>query len=502
MGSVPVRRMDLFIPEIISVSRYLRETLDMDHAFYQRDGARINRLPISNHLLRILQHWTLSLDNPQEMYTKAPFGSRIVLGELPKDPFAAKITIAPTHYLERQLLSAKSLQAAWGPTVKFPPTIDLDQLSHVEQLHDSVCLVRIEGKLFILKALTSYTKFLYHELRHLLTIPSHPNVMSRPIHLVTKKCGFGNKTGVVGFTLEYHVHGSIRDLLPFYHLHGLTSLAEQVKWSLQLVSALIHVRQTTGTFYPDLRLDNLVLSKSRDIVMVDFEQRGVWCEFAAPELNAIDYMRIIAVDQDIPTDVSQRYGKILSKLLPNWEKLERGEEYKWPSKGYNVPWKCLTPTEQEACEVYMLGRVLWCIFEATSAPQRAALWLSYKWEPLVDFPSYTKTPPQIQDLIDLCTRGRRDTLSSLVVRKQDHMVLRSLEHTDDSTPQEVQAVAREFWKKEVSMSEGWIKARALGMQTGRWKENYYDRPTLVQVQKTLQEFYSQVSGSGFKDVDH
>ncbi|TQS32340.1 hypothetical protein Golomagni_07345, partial [Golovinomyces magnicellulatus] len=295
MDPIPVRRIDVFIPEATSLSPYMRSALNMDVAFYLRDGGRINRLGIAAHLLNILQCWAELQSDPVWTYTNAPFGSKLVLNSLPKDPKAAEVILAPTHHLERQFLSPKQLHAFWGPSIKLPPLLDLDRASHIEQLHDSVCLARIDGQVFILKAITSHTKFLYHELFNLLSTPAHPNIISRPVHLVTKKCGFGNKTAVVGFTVEFHLHGSLRDHIPFYQLHGQLCVAEQTKWSLQLASALLHHRETAGRFYPDLRLDNIVLSKTRDIVMVDFEQRGVWCEFAAPEVNALDFIKILAI---------------------------------------------------------------------------------------------------------------------------------------------------------------------------------------------------------------
>ncbi|KAK5990692.1 hypothetical protein PT974_08961 [Cladobotryum mycophilum] len=462
----------------------------MDVAFYTRDESRIAQLGVTQHVLRLLQHWTSTFEDPKEIYQNIPFGSRIVFDNLPKNPKELHVTVAPTYYLERQMHSIPSLEKFWGTDMNFPPTIDIHDLVYKSQLHDSVCLVEIEGKTWIFKALTSFTKFLYHELRQLLSIESHPSVMSRPAHLVTKKCSFGSKVAVVGFTLELHVHGSLRDLIPFLRIHDMVSLADMSKWSYQLASALVHLRETSKIYYPDLRLDNIVLSESRDVVMVDFEQRGVWCEFAAPEVNAIEYIRLLAVDDEIPTEIRDKYAGILTSMLPGWEDVGPGEDYDWPAadKGYNIPWACLTPIEQEACEVYMLGRVLWCIFEANSAPQRSAVWLSYRWEPLVEFPGYTKTPPAIRDLIDRCTRGRQPGLSKLIVRRRDKLVLRELENTGQSTAKQVQETAREWWAKEIEASETWLKERAEGMKKGDWNENYYDRPRLREVRDALEAF--------------
>ncbi|KAF7553284.1 hypothetical protein G7046_g7145 [Stylonectria norvegica] len=488
MGQISPIRMDVFIPEPSKLDPELRRVLDVDVAFHTTSGPRISWLGITRHILRILQRWTQSQADPTQIYKNVPFGSRIVLNNMPVDIADASIIIAPTHYLERQLLSVSSLETYWENKLKLPPTIDIGDVIYKKQLHDSVCLVTIQGRTWIFKALTSYTKYLYHELKQLLTIPAHPNIVSRPVHLVTKKCSFGNKTAVIGFTLENHTYGSLRDLIPFMRIYKTVSLADETRWSIQLASALLHLRQTTDIYYPDLRLDNIVLSASRDAVMVDFEQRGVWCEFAAPEVNALEYIRILAIDEEIPPAVAQKYASILDEMLPGWESMGEGEEYIWPNNGYNVPWACLTRTEQEACEVYMLGRVLWCIFEGNSAPQRAAVWLSYRWEPLVEFPGYTHTPAPMRDLIDRCTRGRQPGMSSLIVRQQNQLVLREYENTGRSTPEEVQQTARDWWTREIGESELWLQKRVEGMRRGDWKENYYDRPTLQEVLKTLEAF--------------
>lgn len=495
--NMPPLRMDVFTPEPSAIHPELRRLLDVDYTFHTRDKACIEKLGFMRHVLRILHHWASRMEDPRKMYENVAFGSRIILRNMPVNIADAVIVVANAHFLERQLLPLAVLQNHWADDqIKcFPPSVDLSELVYLEQLHDSVSLVRLEGKISIFKGLTSYSKFLYHELRQLLKIPSHPNVMSRPSHLVTKKCSFGGKTAVVGFILELHKHGSMRELVPFLELHGQVSLADKVKWSLQLTSALVHLRTIPGMFYPDLRLDNIVLTESRDLVMVDFEQRGVWCEFGAPEVNAIDYICTLARDEDIPEDVAQKYRGLLSSLLPGWEHINEGEDYKWPNEGYNISWACLTPVEQEACEVYMLARVLWCLFEAKSAPQRAAVWMSYRWEPSVDFPGYTKTPEPIRNLIDRCTRGRRPGLSKYVVRDGNQLVLRELEHTGRSSAQQVQQTAKEWWAREIKASEDWLRERADGMKGGCWRENYYDRPTLREVYAELQAFQDGVISS-------
>ncbi|KAK4449299.1 ribosomal protein S6 kinase alpha-5 [Podospora aff. communis PSN243] len=527
LGDIPPMRFDVFIPEEASSCPLLRQLLDLNAAFHIKDGVRVRRLGVSVHILRTLQAWMLNAGRGgfaslSDMYKNHPFGSRIIFENLDVDIRKIKITIAPTHYLEKQLLALSRLPSALGVTPElFPPVIDIADLTLVQQLHDSICLVRLRSssglksqpraeeseRLWVLKALTSGTKYLYAELRNLLHLEPHPHVISHPDYLVTKYCRFGGKTGVVGFLIPYHRRGSLRDILPLLRVHGQLNLTTQLKWAIQLASAVLHVRERGRIFYPDLRLDNVLLSNTDDIVMVDFEQRGVWCEFAAPEVNALEYTRILASDDSlsqnaeptIPEGIRERYAERLTRLLPDWETLQDTEEYSQLPHDYdsfNVPWQCLDAVEQEAAEVYMLGRVLWCIFEGQSAPQHAAVWQSYKWEPDYEFPEFRRTPLPLRDLIDRCTRGRRDVLSRLIARRGSRLVLRATPHGKSSDAAEVLRVAREWWVDEVKASDAFLQMREEMKGRGEWGGNYFDRPSLREVAEALEEFRASVGHAG------
>ncbi|KAL2023443.1 hypothetical protein VTK56DRAFT_2439 [Thermocarpiscus australiensis] len=556
LPEVPPMRFDVFVPEEAASCPLIRELLDLNAAFHTKDAARVRRLGISSHILRTLQAWTTEKGDGDTtsvaaMYKNLPFGSRIIFENLDIDIRKIKITVAPTHYLEKQLLGLARLDKALGlPRELLPEAIDISRLNLVQQLHDSVCLVRIRqnngvnadgghkpeisSKLWVLKALTSGTKYLYTELRNLLQMEPHPHVISRPQYLVTKYCRFGGKTGVVGFITPYHSGGSLRDELPLLRIHGRLTLDLQLKWATQLASALLHVRERGRIFYPDLRLDNVVLSAAGDIVMVDFEQRGVWCEFAAPEVNFFEYVRILASDDPytdsreaehppptttttttIPSQTRDHFAVILDRLLPNWDALQSREDF-CPSPhaharaaSYNIPWQCLDAAEQEAAEVYMLGRALWCVFEGQSAPQRAAPWQSYRRELLpgeddgdggFEFPAYRRTPPALRDLLDRCTRGRRPALSGLIVRRASKLVLvrddregrrnGGPEEEDEEEKEEAKVVrvAREWWRAEVAAAERFLAMREDQRSRGVWKGNYFGRPTLREVLDELERF--------------
>jgi serine/threonine protein kinase len=451
------------------------------------------------------------------MYTNLPFGSRIVLKTLELNVRSIGVALAPMHDLERQLLSISRLPALLGvPATALPEAIDINKLQHLQQLQDSVCLVSIDtshGRTgpWILKALTSGSKYLYHELKILLNLPPHEHVIPRPRYLVTKRCRFGGKTAVVGFVLHYYSGGSLRDSLPLLRIRDQLPLAQQLKWAIQLSTAVLHVREQGKIFYPDLRLDNVVLTDSGDIVMVDFEQRGVWSEFASHEVNAIEYVRILATanssgsggddgdyDPDqpgIPEEVRRRYADLLTRCLPGWEALEAREEYAPPDvlghDGYNIPWLCLDAAEQEAAEAYMLGRVLWCLFEGQSAPQLGAVWQSYRREPDLEFPEYRLTPPPLRPLIDACTRGRRQVLSSLITRRGSKIVLRAVAPGLPQDRDEIVAVARRWWKEEVRVAEEFLAMREERKKRGDWDGNYFSRPKLREVLAALEAYKTE-----------
>lgn len=69
----------------------------------------------------------------------------------------------------------------------------------------------------------------------------------------------------------------------------------------------------------------------------------------------------------------QRFREIVDRLYPDCRKpcaIADSATYNNPPLGYNVPWNSLSRQEHEYAEVYMLGRLMWCVWEGMSAPQR------------------------------------------------------------------------------------------------------------------------------------
>lgn len=552
----PPMRFDVFISEKATEPRLIRQLLDLDDAFHARDRARVQQQAIASYIVRALQIWTTEVYGPEkvkDMYYNQPFGSRIVFETLPLNIRDAKIVIGPMHNLEYHQLSPRELGDMWKMDVEqMPPPVDIFNLVYVRQLQDSVCLVKYRGNegtetLWALKALISSVKYMYHELRNLLTMPPHPNVLGRPTRLVTKKTrSNARRTVVIGFLEPYYSGINLRDMLPVLRMNNTLHLEDQIRWAKQICSGLVHIRQNGNIYYADMRLDQIVMTHDNvRPVIVDFEQRGVWCEFASPEVNALEYMRILASDDydedddygdedeggdryvTVPTAVETaqlrnralraRYAALLGRLYPGWRDLAGADgHYNNPPHGYNVAWTCLTPVEQERAEVYMLGRLLWCVFEGMSAPQRGAVWQSYRNEPEFEFPSFVRTPPELRGLIELCTAGRRPQLSSIIVRRGNKLELRhdgpaggrpglgspesmqtkgmSSRSSGEAKARIIRQAAAEFWRAETAWAEEFLLDRERKMKAGTWNENVFGRPSLGEVDSALAAFQRKVIG--------
>jgi serine/threonine protein kinase len=482
-------RVDISIPNLFRYESELQTILETGSLFHLHDS-RVARLGISNYIVRALEQWTCEITNFRAFYENLPFGSRLKFQNVDKDIRKIKIEVVENYTLEKQLLSLKNVRSLWNlPESAWPDTVDISQLHLLRQLSDSVALVKVKrGDIYetvAYKALTKNPKYLYHELKLLLTIPPHPNIISRPLHLITKRCNFGGKVAVVGFTTTFHTHGTLRNIIPFQQIHGTLDRGLQLRWASQITSALTHILES-GFTYSDLRLDNILLSENNDIVIVDFEQRGLWCSFAAPEVNYRDYIYTLARSDAVPPEMRMKYEELVAAhTITSQPKSKEKHRYDNPECGYWEPWWCLSRREQEFAEVFALGRVLWCLFEGVSAPE-ISVWTSYMHENPLSFPNYCRTPPELRQLIDSCTtmeKGFLDWGSGGVVRRGNQLVLR--EGDEKSSPDIIQEKASEWWKIVLKDAERFLGIKLQNRQMG--KDTIFGRPTLKEVLKTLED---------------
>jgi len=140
---------------------------------------------------------------------------------------------------------------------------------------------------YVFKALTDNSKYFYHELKLLIHIIPHPNIISQPQYIVTKKSRFSGKVGVCRILLEHHQPNNLQQILigspppPPSKSLVVDSIKTQVTWAKQIVAALIHIQDHRPGFYTNLKLDNIVLAQDGDgdgdkgipqVVLIDFKQ--------------------------------------------------------------------------------------------------------------------------------------------------------------------------------------------------------------------------------------
>ena len=280
-------------------------------------------------------------------------------------------------------------------------------MEHHHQLNDAISLVRVREvfgiELFVLKTSISDIKYLYHELKLLLTMPPHLNIIARPLYLVTSSDRHGGDDRVYSFLLEYHSQGNLANELEQRLRQGTLHLKDQLRWARQITSTMMFIMKKPTRFYSELKPDNVLLSgPDEDAILIDFEQVGNWTSFSAPEIYYIEYLLQLAKSEIIPVSIKQRYEKLLARYVP--DDPSPSPIYSDPPNGCYKAWNLLDHSEQEAAMVFSLGKILWCIFEGASCTRNSLL-VEPKYGCLLEFPTFQRTPAKLQQLIRQCTTG-------------------------------------------------------------------------------------------------
>lgn len=503
-------RVDTYIPEHSQHPGYLNQSLNSGDAVMLRDE-RVAHLGISRHIVRALDHWSSRQSDFEAMFQNLPFGSRIVVKNIHQDVEKMDIVVHSDYDVERQLLSLKALQSMWKLREgQLPEILDLSDLELRQQPHESISLVQIPKyrglELMVFKSVTDDLKHMYHELKIRLALPPHENIAGRPLYIVTKKCLFGGKKGVCGFVMEYHPLGSLRSVLPARQRNKTLKLQDQFKWALQIVSTLIHLKYSAKIFYPDLRPENLLLNNDNNIVLVDFEQRGGWHPCGPPEVCYLKYLQMLCPPTATLTSHSTaKYETLLLEhASPELLRSTRSKRYNNPDQGYALPWLLLDILERESGQVYMLGLLLWCIFEGQNEVAND-IFTALPYQTDQEFPQFLHTPMAMRACIRECTFGapqweHRWPLGTYregtrVYSRAARVGRASGEETDMA--KEVFEVNQEWWKGQVRRMEEYMdfrRSRKLladnGSQEGRIRElvdpsGSTRRPNLRQVEEML-----------------
>ena len=466
-------RIDVYLvtDELVHGDLGLLEVLAPSNAMLVA-STKVSMLRISQHILRALSLWSSQQPNFEALYWSMPFGSRIIIETLRYDIHHMKLHLVPIYDIERQWLSIKALQTLWGlPYQSWPETVHLRDLQLHQQFHESISLVHIKHRedkgLLIFKSTVQDTRFLYHELKLLLSMAGHPNIVSRPLFVVTKDCRFGGKLGVCGFILKYYPLGTLRDAIssgphdkPGYFKHAF-------RWARETVSALLYIQTTPARFYSDLKLNNILLAPGTDatrVVLVDFEQRGGWFSWSPPEVYFIECMEEIA-SSHLDLEVRKRYINVLQKIIPNWQPRSKSTPYQNEVQGYSNAWTSLTSAEQESAQIFMLGKLLWCLFEGVGSINSGMSIESFREKVCQqEFPEFKQTPQALRDCIKRCTKGAPEWEGRLppIVRRANKLFPRGRTGEGGEplgTAGETQRAATIWWRDQLERGINFLEAR-------------------------------------------
>ena len=194
--------------------------------------------------------------------------------------------------------------------------------------------------------------------------------------------------------------------------------------------------------------------------------------YSAPEIHYVEYCIRLAKSNLVPDAARQHYQKLLTPhLLDANPSAIYGKPiaiYDNPSDGYYTAWKILTPAEQEAAEVFTLGKTLWCIFEGCAGPRISTL-KAFRYDSSQEFPEFRRTPERMRRLILDCVKGNRDGEGGRieVFRIGDKAFSRGYHGMPESPGDEARMTmhaAREMWKARISDMENFLNAKL------RWRK--------------------------------
>jgi hypothetical protein len=242
-------------------------------------------------------------------------------------------------------------------------------------------------------------------------------------------------------------------------------------------------------------------------VFLDFEQSRNLYNWTAPEMYLMEWLAEMGSplyfrSDVLPQDVSDKYGKILNRALDarGHTLTAQPRRYDNPALGWYWPWLTSSADERESAMVYMLGKMLWCIFEGRGDAD-IVLGRSSPEEAAQRFPDFVRTHTQMRKLITRCTAGAREWIDGPIkIFRRDGKVF-PLGKTGrggepEASAEETVEAIRGFWRGEMDKAEKFAEAR-MRWDAGKPEEgdremlHYLDRPRLRDVLAELEAFGSR-----------
>lgn len=488
----------------VQYDHVVEESLELK-TFFKAGKWKIHDLPLTKHLRTALTYWSSRRPGFEQEYESLPFGSTIVVESLHADFRETKFRLTPDLATERSWLtiSAFANEVPISAARLSDITVPWESLELLSHPHENISIVRVAGQKddisFVFKALMQDTHYMYHEMRLLLLVDSHLNIIARPHALVLKSRSDG-EPGIAGFLLKLYPRPTLQQQL---QTGGKAiTMDEKVTWSCQLTSALLHVRNQPPKYFPDFKPNNIVFASSDEgdtsvsrLVLLDFEQRGTWYTWSPPEVRYVEYLELLALTAG-EKSVRERYISAVNTAFPWWTPTSRDRSLQDAKNGYNLAWASLKPHALAKAQVYALGKVLWCIFEGLPSPDGPQSVESFLEDFKQDqqFPDMRVSPPVVQQLVQRCTAGAPEWGSHLpgVIRDDDRIVPFG-EQGCAVTASETQKAATRWWRDELRLAEEYVRFEYVPGEHGGMPEHVAQLKRDIEERPSLEEILEKLS---------
>jgi hypothetical protein len=434
-------------------------------------GRHTCQLGIIRYLERALTSWSSRHPSFTHYFFGLPYGSIIELQTMDIEPAECTFSVIEGgEWADGN--TATELRSMWGlKNTDMPPCVPIEELRMVRQLTNAVVLVTLvsdPSRQLVLKSSFSDVG-IYHELKVLLTMPPHRFIQERPHYMVILGGNSAAKDNICGILLTYYERGSIETNLMPWDLSDPHWWMTPLSWSRQICDSLVHVVKN-GLFCSDLRMDNILLSQFGDeehCVLIDFAMDRNIFSWSPPEMLSVEWVAEIASSQLLSAEQKQEYINILEVFTTsrNLTVDPRGkpDKYDNASLGWWFPWTWSTPLEREAGMVYLLGKVIWCLFEGEPLIGNI-LGRSLDEDTGLEFSDFVRTPPTVQELIKEMTAGSREWSGRrLGIYRRAGIIFPRGKTGRNGEPEasleDTEEAIREVWQYEVDYAEALLQAR-------------------------------------------
>lgn len=205
---------------------------------------------------------------------------------------------------------------------------------------------------------------LNEELMVLCTMPPHPNIIPRPLILVTTPT---SPERICGFLQPFRTKQTISVQIGLANKKRLRiPPLTKAKWCLGIAEGLLHTHRVAKTFHMDMKPANVLIEDDDTVRMIDWQQQGMCRATHPPEATLGFNPKIQKIVDKMRLD---RNGQPVVIFTP--------KPGTWPEEGLRdayVRWKAENSRGIEAAELFMTARTFWHVLEQREETIDPSIW--------------------------------------------------------------------------------------------------------------------------------